>query len=164
MAAAGIFDNERVELLEGVVVTLSPIGPPHASIIELLSERLIPALLGRARARVQLPWVAADDSEPQPDLAVVPIGDHSGDHPLKAHLLIEVADSSLRKDRLVKAPLYARAGVGEYWIFDVQGKAVEVHRHASSEGWRSVTRHSASDTLSLLAFPDVTVALGGLLR
>ncbi|MGH7440055.1 MAG: Uma2 family endonuclease [Polyangiaceae bacterium] len=86
------------------------------------------------------------------------------EHPSSAHLLIEVACSSLRKDRLVKAPLYARSGFREYWIVNVRAKVVEVHRGPSPDGWASITRHSAPETLHPEAFPDVAVPIAAILR
>ena len=164
IVASGLFGDDRVELLEGVVVSMSPNDPPHASPVELLTEILVPALGGRARVRPQLSLIAADESEPEPDVAVVPIADYSREHPSVAHLVIEVADSSLRKDRLVKAPLYARSGFREYWLFNVRAKVVEVHRGASADGWASITRHGIGETLHPEAFPDVAVPIGAVLR
>ncbi len=164
IVAAGVFDDERVELLEGVIVAMSPNDPPHASPVDLLNEILTPAVVGRARVRVQLGLIAVDESEPEPDVAVVPVGDYSREHPASAHLVVEVADSSLRKDRLVKAPLYARSGFREYWLVNVRAKVVEVHRGPSPDGWASITRHGVGETLRPEAFPDVAVAVGAILR
>jgi Uma2 family endonuclease len=164
LVALGWFGEERVELLRGVIVSMSPIDPPHSSAVELLTELLVPALVGRAKVRIQLPLVAVDDSEPQPDVAVVPTGDHSKAHPDRALLVIEVADSSLRKDRLVKGPLYAASGFQEYWLLNVQDRTVEVHRGPVGDGWTSITRHTADEVLSLVAFPDVKVRVGDVLR
>jgi Uma2 family endonuclease len=153
IVAAGLFEGERVELLEGVIVSMSPNDPAHAS-----------PLLGRATVRVQLPLVAADESEPEPDLAVVPLADYAREHPAAALLVIEVADSSIRKDRLVKGPLYARSGFGEYWLVNVRMKTVEVHRTPSLDGWASITRHEVGETLYPEAFPDVAVEISAFLR
>jgi Uma2 family endonuclease len=160
---AGVFEDDRVELLEGVVVSMSPIDPPHASAVEAFTEILVPALLGRARVRVQLPMIAAGDSEPEPDIAVVPLGDYRRVHPSEAHLVIEVSGSSLRKDRLVKAPLYASSGFREYWVVDLHERVIEVHRGPSPQGWSSLTRHDAGETLHPEAFPDVAVPIAAVL-
>ncbi|MGH7272827.1 MAG: Uma2 family endonuclease, partial [Polyangiaceae bacterium] len=125
---------------------------------------LVPPLVSRAMVRIQLPIIAADESEPEPDVAVVPVGDYAREHPAAAHLIIEVADSSLRKDRLIKAPLYARSGFREYWLVNVRSKTVEVHRGASPDGWASITRHGLGETLHVEAFPDVAVAIGAIVR
>src|SRR5580704_11900392 len=84
-----------------------------------LNKLLVRALGDRAEVRVQAPFGASDVSEPEPDLAVVPPGSYLDEHPSRAHLLIEVADSSLQDDRRIKGPLYAAAGVPEYWIVDL---------------------------------------------
>lgn len=164
IVAIGVLGEDRVELLRGVIVAMSPNDPPHASAVELLTDILVPALAGRARVRIQLPLLAADDSEPEPDVAVVPIGDYSRQHPDKALLVVEVAASSLRKDRMVKGPLYAASGFAEYWVVDVGGGVVEVHRGPSGQAWQSITRHGQGEVLHLEAFPDVTVAVSAVLR
>jgi Uma2 family endonuclease len=125
MVALGFFANERVELLHGVIITMTPPNdPPHASPVQLLGEILILGLARRATVRIQLPLVATDDSEPEPDIAVVPRADYHEAHPDRAHLVVEVADSSLRKDRLIKGPLYAASGFEEYWVVNVAAKLV----------------------------------------
>ena len=165
MVALGFFQSERVELLHGVIIAMTPPNdPPHASPVQLLGEILVLGLARRATVRVQLPLVAADDSEPEPDIAVVPRGDYNEAHPERAHLVIEVADSSLRKDRLVKGPLYATSGFEEYWVVNVIAKVVEVHRYPSDDGWASVTRHGRDDTIHPLAFPDLAVTVADFLR
>jgi Uma2 family endonuclease len=138
---------------------MCPTDPSHASPVELLTELLVPALKGRARVRIQLPFVAADDSEPEPDVAVVPVADYSASHPERAYLVIEVAGSSLRKDRAVKAPLYAASGVQEYWLVNLAKKVVEVHRGPADDGWTTITRHGREEALAPVAFPDVNVRI-----
>jgi Uma2 family endonuclease len=164
IVAMGVLGDDRVELLQGVIVSMSPNDPPHASPVELLTEILVVALVGRARVRIQLPIVASDESEPEPDIAVVPTGDYSRSHPDKAYLIIEVADSSLRKDRLVKGPLYAASHVQEYWVVNVRDRIVEVHRTASGNEWASITQHGLDATLHLEAFPDVGISVAAVLR
>jgi len=164
IVAMGVLGDDRVELLQGVIVAMSPNDPPHASPVEILTEILVPSLIGRARVRIQLPIIAADDSEPEPDVAVVPIDDHSTEHPCAAYLVIEVADTSLRKDRLVKGPLYAKSRFQEYWVVNVRDRAVEVHRGPTGDTWSSITRHGPDETLQPLAFPDVAVPIGKVLR
>lgn len=164
IVAMGVLGGERVELLRGIIVAMSPNVPPHASPVELLTDILVPPLTGRARVRIQLPLLAADESEPEPDVAVVPLGDYSQKHPHEAYLVIEVADSSLRKDRLVKGPLYAASGFQEYWVVNVRERVFEVHRRASADSWASITRHGVGESLHPEAFPDVSVAVGAVFR
>src|SRR5262245_31776495 len=109
MAELGLFADERVELLYGVIVRMTPKSPPHDSGIDTLTELLVLALHGKATIRVQNAFAASDHSEPEPDLAVVPKADYSRAHPTAAWLIVEVAHSSLRTDRGVKAKLYAES-------------------------------------------------------
>ena len=153
----GAFENERVELLRGTLVAMSPQDPQHTSPIGTLNMLLVPALVGRALVRVQSPLVAADESEPEPDLAVVPLGDYRRAHPSLALLIIEVAFSSAKKDRVVKGPLYAESRFPEYWLVDVQAGIIEVHRDPSPSGYRVVVPHGPGETISVAAFPDVLV-------
>jgi Uma2 family endonuclease len=163
MVAMGLFSDERVELLHGVLIAMTPNDPPHASPLELLGEILTLGVAGRARVRAQLPLVAADESEPEPDLAIVRRDDHSKSHPREALLVVEVADSSLRKDRRVKGPLYAASGFREYWIVNVAARVIEVHRGPSGDGWASITRHGSDETLHPEAFPDLAIRIADFL-
>jgi len=164
LVASGAFDDERIELLHGVLVDMSPNRPEHANPVERLTMSLAPALVGRALVRVQLPLIAGDESEPEPDVAVVPPGDYRHEHPARALLVVEVAVSSLSKDRNVKAPLYAASGFEEYWIVDVAGHAVEVYRGAGAAGYASVQILRPGDVARPAAFPDVEVEVDGLFR
>jgi len=153
----GFFVDERLELLEGSLVPMSPQGGRHASSIQKLNMALAPALAGHAEVRVQSPFAASDDSEPEPDLAVVPAGDYVSGHPQHALLIIEVTESSLGRDR-AKARLYAASGVPEYWLVNLQADVVEVYRSPQAGGFMEMTRHGRGETLRLVAFPDVTVS------
>lgn len=158
----GAFDDEQVELLEGEIVTMSPNYPEHASPVQFLNYMLLPALLGRALVRIQLPIYAVRESEPQPDVAIVPLGDYRQTHPDQAHCLIEVAYSSVSKDRNIKAPLYAASGFHEYWVVNVRERVVEVFRDPLQNGYRERTRHGVGETIALLDFPDVKVEIAKL--
>jgi Uma2 family endonuclease len=113
--------------------------------------------------RVHGPFVASENSEPEPDLALVPNEDYSRDHAASAFLMIEVAESSLRKDRILKASLYARAGVPEYWIVNLRERVVEVHRAVREGRYATVTAHGRDETIHPEAFPDIAVAIAGIL-
>jgi len=126
MVDAGLFVDERIELLRGVLVEMSPQGTGHADAVARVL-RLCYEQLGRAyEIRPQLPFAASDDSEPEPDVMISPRGDYRKAHPERALLLIEVADSSLTKDRRIKAAIYAEVGVPEYWIVAVSAEQIEI--------------------------------------
>lgn len=152
----GVFVDERIQLLDGELVTMSPQKAPHAGIVEALNERLMPALVGKARVRVQLPMAAGEHSEPETDLAVVPADEPRDRHPERALLVIEVADASLSLDLVRKARIYAAAGVPVYWVIDVNRDVVHVHTDPTGEGYGSVTQHTADEPLDACG---VTVAL-----
>jgi Uma2 family endonuclease len=160
----GSFDDERLELLGGLLVAMSPQGTEHADVISRLATLLVKALADRALVRSHSPLVVADDSEPEPDVAVVEPGDYSCEHPSAALLVVEVSDSSLRTDREVKAPLYAAAGIQEYWIVNLVDRVIEVHRAPREGRYTDVAQHGRGVTLRPLAFADVVVAVGELIR
>lgn len=127
MIETGILDeDERLELLDGVIVAMSPQKDRHAWPIEYLTRLLVKSLGDAYRVRTQLPLTLGRSNEPEPDLAVA-LADlrTKGRHPGAAILVIEVADDSLRRDRTLKAALYARFKVPEYWIVNVQAETVE---------------------------------------
>src|SRR5437868_4004558 len=126
MVELGMFQDERVELIRGVLVKMSPRLAPHASTVQKLTQLLMMQLQGRFSLRVQSPLALSEDSEPEPDVAVVALGDYDTEHPSTALLVIEVSDTTLKKDR-GKAAVYARAGIGEYWIVNVNARTVEVY-------------------------------------
>lgn len=144
----GVFgEDDRIQLIEGELVELSPQNAPHAGIVEALTERLVPALIGRARVRVQLPLIAGEYSEPEPDIAILPADEPRDRHPERALLVIEVADSTLRLDVVRKARVYAGAGVPEYWVIDVGGDVVHVHTEPASGAYATVSKHGPDDAL-----------------
>ena len=160
LAARGAFEDQRVELLYGVIVEMSPPdSPQHSSPIQVLNELLVMKLAGRAGVRTQLPYVCDDESEPVPDFAIVPVGRYWDDHPHKAHCIVEIAFSSLRKDRLVKAPLYAATGVPEYWIVDVAARCFHVFRKSNGSVYESERRFDLGESVAFEAFPDVVIAV-----
>lgn len=163
MVELGLFADERVELLYGVIVSMSPKGPEHDSAVERLTELLIQRLGGRASVRVQSAFAASDGSEPEPDVAVVPRGDHRRAHPHEAHLIVEVADSSLATDRGAKAALYAESGVPEYWIVNVRDGMIEVHDEIVRGAYTRVVPHRAGARIAVGAFPDVVIAVDEIL-
>jgi Uma2 family endonuclease len=131
MIEAGILgEDERVQLIDGMLVAMTPQGRAHAFVIQELTRILVRQLGDDFRVLSQLPLTLADDSEPEPDLAVVRAREAASStrHPGSALLVIEVAAESLRFDRRTKAALYARHGIPEYWIVNLTDATVEVHR------------------------------------
>jgi Uma2 family endonuclease len=158
----GALEDARVELLYGRLVSMSPQGEPHTYSVSQLMTLLVRALGDRARVRVQAPFAAPDESEPEPDVAVVAPGDYLDGHPRVAFLIVEVAETSLARDRL-KARLYAAAGVTEYWIVNLPEQIIEVHRQPGAEGYAAVFRHGRGERLPLAAFEDVALDVGDVL-
>lgn len=160
---AGILgDDERLELLEGVIVVMTTQNPPHASAIQRLNKWLVRQLDDSFAVLPQLPVTLGDRSEPVPDLAVVRAQDITRKNlPKSALLVIEVADTSLRKDRGLKVALYARFGIPEYWIVNVQNSTVEVYRDPDPDAgrYRAVLTHGKEATVSAVSVPGVTISL-----
>ncbi len=138
---------------------MNPPHAPHASTVQRLNKWLVTALGDRADVRVQLPFAASDDSEPEPDIAVVPVGDYDHTHPAEAYLIVEVADSFLNDARSLKRPLYAAAGVSEYWIVDLVDRCVEIYRPTSD----GAVVASADHELAVPGFEDVRIRVEALL-
>src|SRR5712692_9934845 len=143
MVKIGILEqDERVELIDGEIVEMSPIGNPHAAFVTNLNHLLVHAVGDRARVWVQGPVRLPPRSLPQPDLALLQPRSYKREAATKEDVLlvIEVADTSLRYDRTVKLRLYARAGIPEYWIVDANTEALEVHRSPSVERYTEARR------------------------
>ena len=159
LAEQGCFDDERVELLFGVVVEMTPTDPPHNTSVYHVRRAIERAVGERAIVREQSSFAASDISEPEPDVFVIPNGDYWSVNPTRAFLVVEVADSSLRKDRGLKARLYATSDVAEYWVVDVVNGTVEVFRDAERGKWKTITLHRRGERVAMRAFPDVEVAV-----
>lgn len=155
MIDAGILhEDEPVELIEGRLRVAEPQNTPHAQAIELTADALRAAFGPGWRIRVQLPIALEPDSEPEPDVSVVAGAprDDCTDHPSRPALVVEVADTSVRLDRGVKARVYARAAIAEYWIVNLAARALEVHRDPR----RRAGRH-ARYTIVTIARPGESV-------
>jgi Uma2 family endonuclease len=162
LAEAGILgEDERVELLEGQLVDMSPIGPRHALAVDALNELLVPAVAGQAMVRIQNPITLDSGSEPQPDVTVVrrPWSGHPGTHPGPGDvlLLIEVADTSLELDLGAKREIYARAGIKEFWIVDLTTDTILIHRDPGGDRYLSVTRVEPPAVLDVRALTGVVI-------
>lgn len=162
LGEAGIVaENERVELIHGEIVCMSPIGSPHASRVKRLNRFFGQWLRDRVVLSVQDPLALADGVEPEPDfMLLAPREDLYEDaHPSPSDvlLLVEVADSSLSYDEGEKAELYASHGVAEYWLVDLVRLAVHVHTSPSPAGYRSVVTRRREDAWSPEALPEMEV-------
>jgi len=160
----GAFEGEPIELLEGVLVTMSPIGAAHCFSVRKLTELLVLALHGRAAVSCQMPFAALEFSEPEPDFAVLPLGDYDTDHPSEAHLIIEVSDSSLELDRGKKLRLYASCAVPEYWVVNLPERCIEVYTGPTPGAYAHVETYQRGQSIRLLAFPDVSFEVSDILK
>ena len=169
MGEAGIFDPEaRLELIEGEIIEMGPTGRVHAGTVDRIANVFCRRFGERTIVRVQNPVVFTDlVSEPQPDVTLLaPRPDfYTGGHPEPADMLlvVEVMDSSVASDRNVKLPLYARAGVAEVWLANVNTRRIEGYRRPSPEGYVESRVFQEDDLLSIQAFPDVTFTVRELL-
>src|SRR5262245_50754620 len=160
-------EDDHVELLEGVIVAGEPQNPPHAAGVTRLQRTLERAVGDRAIVRGQLDYIAGRRSAPEPDIAVVPPDPdwYATAHPSRAYALFEVAATSLTQDRLTKAPIYAKAGVSQYVIVNLREDCVENHTAPSAPRrcYLERTVLQRGEFLTLVAFPDVTIAVDDLL-
>jgi Uma2 family endonuclease len=159
--------DERVELVQGEIVEMSPIGEGHASSVMRLTSLLSTTIGQQAIVNIQNPVQLDEETLLQPDVALLRPRDdfYSKRHPSTEDILlvIEVSDSTLQYDRRVKTALYGAAGVMEYWIINLQKRQIEVHREPQPDGYRAMTRYAPGETLSPLAYPDVVLAVDDIL-
>lgn len=160
LVALGTFEDERVELLRGMLVTMSPQGAMHSKISAWLMRRFAQMLDNTYDVFAHSPFAASEDSEPEPDILIA----HASpafEHPNSALLLIEVAESSLRKDQILKAAIYGDSLVPEYWIVDISGSqlAVHVHTQPTKDGYRHVETLRDGDVLQPTRLPAIEIAI-----
>lgn len=172
MGDAGLFNGKRVELIEGEVFEMFTLYSPHATSVTLADD-VMREVFGKGWVvRIQLPITISDISEPEPDVAVV-VGkarDYKDAHPSTAALIIEVADTSLAYDRGRKASLYAKAGITDYWIVNLQDRQVEVHHRSITDAnaefgfsYADKMIFKEGDSVKPLAKPKVSIAVADLL-
>lgn len=162
IADAGILRKEdRVELMDGVIIVMAPIGTPHEDGTDSLNMGLAPALVGRAMVRVQGSIQLNDRSLPEPDIVVYPRRAPGSGRltAAEAYFVIEVADSSLAYDRGPKLARYAEAGIPEVWIGNLRAREVTVHTNPQGAEYATVRTYRAGDSISPGAFPDVALAV-----
>lgn len=168
MGAAGLFgEDDRVELIEGEIVEMTPIGSRHAACVDRLTRLFATAVAERAIVRVQNPIRLGVRSEPQPDLALLSPRDdfYARSHPSPAEVLlvVEVSDTTAAWDRDVKAALYATAGIPETWVVDLIESGVHVFTGPSPEGYTDVHPASPGDTITTAALGGLAVAVADIL-
>lgn len=168
MAEGGVFtEDDRVELLEGEIVEMAPIGSRHAACVTRLSRLFFGRVAGRAVVWVQNPVRLGEHSEPQPDVALLRprADDYAGSHPGPDDVLVlvEVGETTEAWDREHKLPLYASAGVSEVWLVDLDARTVEAFRQPEGGAYREVERVGPGESLGPHAFKDLSLAASDLL-
>jgi len=160
----GVFEGRRAMLIDGVILEQGPMNPPHAITLGLVEDAIRTTFGAGWWLRQQLPLILGQDTDPEPDLAVVPgrPRDYTG-HPTSADLLVEVADSSLNFDTGDKRLLYARAGIREYWVVDVNGRRLLVYRDPQVGDYATQQALGPADAVSPLAAPAAAVRVADLL-
>ena len=164
MVDSGILtEDDRIELIGGEIIEMSPIGTKHAACV----NRLVNLLAQLSRKRIilasQNPIALNENSEPQPDVALLKPRDdfYETAHPQPSDifLLIEVADSTVKYDREVKIPLYAQANIIEVWLVDIYEQVIEVYQQPISAGYQHIQKFARGQSLSIQAFPDVNISV-----
>lgn len=173
MAEYGLFaPEERVELIEGEIVEMSPKRSSHSTSTTLAGDALRLAFGRGYTVRIQEPLVLGPTSEPEPDIAVVRgmARDYRDEHPSSALLIVEVAETSLMYDRTTKASLYAKSGIMDYWVVNLQDNRVEVYRdpvqmvdQPFGYGYSTAAIYKPSETIAPLAVPDKVIDVDDLL-
>lgn len=168
MGEAGIFHpDDRLELLEGVIYDLSPIGSPHAACVDFLSSFLNRLFGGKFIVRVQSPIRLNDFSEPQPDIALLRWRDdfyrHAHPTPADVLLVIEVADSTVESDRSYKMPLYAKAGIQEAWIVNLPDEKIELYAEPAGDVYQSSQSFKRGEEVQAYGLADLRVNVADVL-
>ena len=160
MIEAGIFDSgHSVELLEGLILEREPMKPLHYTRVKHIYDRLLSQFENLATVYSEVPIELPNDGRPQPDIVLADIGAGELEYtrPNQVHLLIEVADSSLERDRDFKGFLYARDGIREYWIVDLNAGNLEVYRNPNQERYENVITVKSREFIACLAFPEIKI-------
>lgn len=162
MAEAGILhEDDHVELIEGEIFEMAAVGSRHAACLDRLTKLFTQRFNEDAIVRVQSPIYLPDNSEPEPDLALLRSRDdfYAGGHPAPEDVLlvVEVSETSVEYDSEVKLPLYARAGIPEVWLVNLPERKIEVHSRPVDGEYRQSTRYRSGDSLT-----SATVSAPGL--
>ena len=166
MGEAGILhEDDRIELIEGELIEMAAIGTRHMTCVIELTRLLVPLVGDEARVSPQNPVRLGENLEPQPDLAILRARDYRNSlpGPEDVLLLMEVSDMTLRYDREMKLPLYARSGVREAWIVDLQNETMERHTEPSENGYGLVRRTGRNELLPSDALPNIALRFADIL-
>ena len=171
MAELGLFEGQRVELIDGEIIAMPPMTEMHAQSLTETSERLVEPLLGRYKVRGQLPFHAGENQRPEPDIAVVrPEALNPDTPPSEALLIVEISRSTLEYDRTTKLSLYASIGISDYWIVNLAENQVEVYRQPIERAEAQFGHDYANrqiylrgQSVALLQVPDVSIEVDAML-
>lgn len=172
IAKTRLFEGKRVELIEGQIFEMSPMGSLHATAVALVAKTLERVFEQAHFIRWQMPLTVGELSEPEPDIAVIAgdIRDYKDTHPTTAVLIVEIAETSLEYDRTHKASLYAKAGITDYWIVNVIDRQVEIYRGPVSDSgfpygfsYAELKISTELDSITPLAKPGTTIPVTDLL-
>ncbi len=160
-------EDDRVELIRGEIIEMSPIGTKHAACVNRLVNLLIQRLGERIILAPQNPVVLSDNSEPQPDVTLLQpredFYENAHPQPKDIFLIIEVADTTVKYDREVKIPLYAEENINEVWLVDINEQCVEVFREPASDGYRNIHKFTRGESLTIQGFDDVNISVDEIL-
>ena len=168
MGEAGVFrTGVRVELIDGEIVEMNPIGRRHIGAVDRLVDIFVPLVRGQAISRIQSPIALGDYGEPEPDLVLLrrraDFYTESDEQPEDILLVVEVAETSERYDRRTKAPLYARFGIIELWIVDLVHSRIRRYLDPTPDGYASTQIYHRGESLSPLAFPNLMIPVADIL-
>lgn len=166
MALSGLLDEtDHVELIEGELIDMAPIGSKHAFRVDSIARALQRAAGNAFLVRVQNPILLGERSEPQPDIAVVTDKNYAEAHPGAEDvlLIVEVSDTTVAYDRDVKLSLYARHGIPEVWLLDVNAGELTVYREPAEGQYRLIRKPTAAEAVSPVLVPGVAISLAQVL-
>lgn len=162
MIESGILtDRDHVELIQGEIIEMSPVGRHHAACVDRLTELLVLKLFRKALIRVQSPILLSDNSEPQPDLSILQRREdfYNAGHPTPNNIfaLVEVSDSTIEFDRDVKVPIYAQEQIPEIWLVNLNNTQIERYCQPIDDTYQQRQIFHLGETLNFQAFPDVPI-------
>jgi Uma2 family endonuclease len=164
MAETGILSfDSRVELIEGEIIDMSPIGSTHASYVNRITREIVSAVKNTAIVSVQNPIILGDLSEPEPDFAILKPKENDYEDALPNAedilLLIEIADSTIKYDRQIKAPLYARFSIAEFWLINTQERSISVFQKPEEGEYTDIKTQKLPFKISPLLLPEIKLSL-----